>query len=141
LQIKYSILRFFKLVAASGVLLISCENHEPPAGDVLTEEGLLGYWEVSSRTVNGQRDPSVDCCEFLALDADADANDLWGQWSYTKDTFTQSGTFQVDTALLTMWFYTQNSSFIKEYEVGSYDVLGLANHVGSNYIGEIWRRK
>lgn len=126
---------------AAAFIFSSCSKWTELPEDVLTDIGLLGSWEISSRTVNGATDPSVTCCEYLELESDTASNDVYGVWFYEADTVSNSGTFVVDTIESTIWFYSDNSTFSRAYEVASYDVIGLTHFVGSNYFGEIWRRQ
>ncbi|MCH1401012.1 MAG: hypothetical protein L7U78_00655 [Schleiferiaceae bacterium] len=102
----------------------------------------MGEWEISSRTVNGITDLSVQCCEFLELSSDSISNDLNGFWFYDDgfDTINE-GTFTVDTLEGDIQFYNQNSSFTRNFVVVSYDVIYLEYNVGSTYFEEIWRRQ
>ena len=122
--------------------LTGCNKAIPHIDDLLFEVGLLGQWEISSRTINGVTDLSVQCCEFLELTSDSIASDLSGLWFYDDgDTIINEGTFVVDTVDGDIQFYSQNSSFNRNYVVVSYDVIYLEHYVGSTYFEEIWRRQ
>jgi hypothetical protein len=122
--------------------LSSCNKPIPYSDDLLFDVGLLGEWEISSRTVNGTPDPTVDCCEYLELRGDSVLEDLSGLWFYDDgDTVQNEGTFTVDTLEGDIQFYHQNSSFTRNYVVVSYDVIFLEHYVGSTYFEEIWRRQ
>lgn len=122
--------------------LSSCNKAIPHSDDLLFDLGLMGEWEISSRTVNGITDLSVQCCEFLELSSDSISNDLNGFWFYDDgfDTINE-GTFTVDTLEGDIQFYNQNSSFTRNFVVVSYDVIYLEYNVGSTYFEEIWRRQ
>ena len=123
-------------------VLTECNKAIPQSDDLLFEVGLLGQWEISSRTINGVTDLSVQCCEFLELSSDSIVSDLSGLWYYDDgDTIMNQGTFLVDTVEGDIQFYSQNSTFTRNYVVVSYDVIYLEHYVGSTYFEEIWRRQ
>lgn len=120
----------------------SCEKQTFNEDDVLYDLGIMGRWEISSRTVNGTTDPTVTCCEFLVLDGDSTTTDLTGQWWYDDgDSVQTQGTYIVDTVDRDIQFYGANVSFSRNYQVVSFDVLFLRQSIGSTYIDEIWRRQ
>ena len=120
--------------------LTACNKAIPYSDDQLFDLGLLGTWEISSRTVNGTPDPMVDCCEYLELLGDSILEDLSGLWFYDDgDTVQNQGTFTVDAVEGDIQFYHQNSTFTRNYVVVSYDVIYLEHHVGSTFFEEIWR--
>lgn len=122
--------------------LSACNKAIPHSDDLLFDVGLMGEWEISSRTVNGTPDPTVDCCEYLELRGDSVLEDLSGYWFYDDgDTVQTEGTFTVDTLEGDIQFYHQNSSFTRNYVVVSYDVIYLEHYAGSTYFEEIWRRQ
>ena len=122
--------------------LTACNKAIPYSDDQLFDLGLLGTWEISSRTVNGTPDPMVDCCEYLELLGDSILEDLSGLWFYDDgDTVQNQGTFTVDAVEGDIQFYHQNSTFTRNYVVVSYDVIYLEHHVGSTFFEEIWRRQ
>ena len=122
--------------------LTACNKAIPYSDDQLFDLGLLGTWEISSRTVNGAPDPMVDCCEYLELLGDSILEDLSGLWFYDDgDTVQNQGTFTVDAVEGDIQFYHQNSTFTRNYVVVSYDVIYLEHHVGSTFFEEIWRRQ
>mgnify|MGYP001326388915 CR=1 FL=1 len=122
--------------------LTACNKAIPYSDDQLFDLGLLGAWEISSRTVNGTPDPMVDCCEYLELLGDSILEDLSGLWFYDDgDTVQNQGTFTVDAVEGDIQFYHQNSTFTRNYVVVSYDVIYLEHHVGSTFFEEIWRRQ
>jgi len=125
-----------------ALLLPSCERAAFDEEDLLYELGIMGRWEISSRTINGITDLTINCCEFLVLDGDSTSTDLAGQWFYDDgDTLINQGTFVVDTLEGDIQFYSQNSTFSRNYVVVSYDVIYLEHYVGSTYFEEIWRRR
>ena len=120
--------------------LTACNKAIPYSDDQLFDLGLLGSWEISSRTVNGTPDPMVDCCKYLELLGDSILEDLSGLWFYDDgDTVQNQGTFTVDAVEGDIQFYHQNSTFTRNYVVVSYDVIYLEHHVGSTFFEEIWR--
>ena len=122
--------------------LSACNKAIPQSDDLLFHVGLLGQWEISSRTINGVTDLSVQCCEFLELSSDSIVSDLSGLWYYDDgDTIMNQGTFLVDTVEGDIQFYSQNSSFTRHYVVVSYDLIYLEHYEGSTYFEEIWRRQ
>ena len=122
--------------------LTACNKAIPYSDDQLFDLGLLGTWEISSRTVNGTPDPMVDCCEYLELLGDSILEDLSGLWFYDDgDTVQNQGTFTVDAVEGDIQFYHQNSTFTPDSVVVSYDVIYLEHHVGSTFFEEIWRRQ
>ena len=122
--------------------LTACNKAIPYSDDQLFDLGLLGTWEISSRTVNGTPDPMVDCCEYLELLGDSILEDLSGLWFYDDgDTVQNQGTFTVDAVEGDIQFYHQNSTFTRNSVVVSYDVIYLEHHVGSTFFEEIWRRQ
>ena len=122
--------------------LTACNKAIPYSDDQLFDLGLLGAWEISSRTVNGTPDPMVDCCEYLELLGDSILEDLSGLWFYDDgDTVQNQGTFTVDAVEGDIQFYHQNSTFTRNYVEVSYDVIYLEHYVGSTYFEEIWRRQ
>ena len=95
-------------------MLSACNKAIPQSDDLLFDVGLMGEWEISSRTVNGTPDPMVDCCEYLELRGDSVLEDLSGFWFYDDgDTVQTEGTFTVDTLEGDIQFYHQNSSFTR----------------------------
>ena len=122
--------------------LTACNKAIPYSDDQLFDLGLLGAWEISSRTLNGTPDPTVDCCEYLELLGDSILEDLSGLWFYDDgDTVQNQGAFTVDAVEGDIQFYHQNSTFTRNYVLVSYDVIYLEHHVGSNFFEEIWRRQ
>jgi hypothetical protein len=122
--------------------LSACNKAIPHSDDLLFDVGLMGEWEISSRTVNGTPDPTVDCCEYLELRGDSVLEDLSGFWFYDDgDTVQTEGTFTVDTLEGDIQFFHQNSYFSLGYVVVSYDVIYLKQSLGSGLVEEIWRRQ
>ncbi len=122
--------------------LSACNKAIPHSDDLLFDVGLMGEWEISSRTVNGTPDPTVDCCEYLELRGDSVLEDLSGFWFYDDgDTVQNEGTFTVDTLEGDIQFFHQNSYFSLGYVVVSYDVIYLKQSLGSGLVEEIWRRQ
>ncbi len=122
--------------------LSACNKAIPHSDDLLFDVGLMGEWEISSRTVNGTPDPTVDCCEYLELRGDGVLEDLSGFWFYDDgDTVQTEGTFTVDTLEGDIQFFHQNSYFSLGYVVVSYDVIYLKQSLGSGLVEEIWRRQ
>ena len=122
--------------------LTACNKAIPYSDDQLFDLGLLGAWEISSRTLNGTPDPTVDCCEYLELLGDSILEDLSGLWFYDDgDTVQNQGAFTVDAVEGDIQFYHQNSTFTRNYVLVSYDVIYLEHHVGSTFFEEIWRRQ
>jgi len=122
--------------------LSACNKAIPHSDDLLFHVGLMGEWEISSRTVNGIPDPDIDCCQYLDLLGDSVLEDLSGMWFYDDgDTVQMEGTFTVDTVERDILFYHQNSYFSLDYVVVSYDVIYLKQSLGSGTVEEIWRRQ
>lgn len=122
--------------------LTACNKAIPYSDDQLFDLGLLGAWEISSRTLNGTPDPTVDCCEYLELLGDSILEDLSGLWFYDDGyTVQNQGAFTVDAVEGDIQFYHQNSTFTRNYVLVSYDVIYLEHHVGSTFFEEIWRRQ
>ena len=122
--------------------LTACNKAIPHSDDQLFDVGLLGTWEISSRTVNGTPNPTVDCCEYLELFGDSILEDFSGLWFYDDgDTVQNEGRFTVDTVEGDIQFYHQNNTFTRNYVVVSYDVIYLEHDFGSTFFEEIWRRQ
>ena len=99
--------------------LTACNKAIPYSDDQLFDLGLLGAWEISSRTLNGTPDPTVDCCEYLELLGDSILEDLSGLWFYDDgDTVQNQGAFTVDAVEGDIQFYHQNSTFTRNYVAG-----------------------
>ena len=81
--------------------LSACNKAIPHSDDLLFDVGLLGEWEISSRTANGAPDPTVDCCEYLELRGDSVLEDLISRFKTHKIVFTN---------LLDGHFLTNNQS-------------------------------
>jgi len=122
--------------------LTGCNKAIPNSDEQLFDTGLLGAWEISSRTINGTPNPAVDCCEYLELRGDSVLEDFSGLWFYDDgDTVQNEGNFTVDTAERDIQFYHQNRTFTRNYVVVSYDVIYLEHDLGSTFFEEIWRRQ
>ena len=120
----------------------ACNKAIPNSDDQLFDVGLLGAWEISSRTIDGTPNPAVDCCEYLELRGDSVLEDFSGLWFYDDgDTVQNEGNFTVDTAERDIQFYHQNRTFTRNYVVVSYDVIYLEHDLGSTFFEEIWRRQ
>ena len=122
--------------------LTGCNKAIPNSDEQLFDTGLLGAWEISSRTINGTPNPAVDCCEYLELRGDSVLEDFSGLWFFDDgDTVQNEGNFTVDTAERDIQFYHQNRTFTRNYVVVSYDVIYLEHDLGSTFFEEIWRRQ
>lgn len=121
-------------------MVLGC-TPEPSEPDLLDGFGILGSWELSSRTRNGVVDLLPQGGELLELTTDSSAKDLNGAWTYEAGTTTNEGTFALDSTDFDVFFYSNNSTFARQFQKINADAIYFYYTEGSDAVTETWFRR
>lgn len=133
-------MRHLTLFTAAFLLVVGCDSTEPTT-DALAPTQLLGDWQLFQRTIN--QDNIVNMLPLygsLQFRADAQLDDLTGDFTRTVDASTQAGTFNVDTAAQALTFRYDDKELYVEYAIQSTN-LKLSYIASGDTINEVWQKQ
>jgi hypothetical protein len=106
--------------------------------DRLNDIWVLGPWEISSESINGISDITVNCCRFLEFVPDGDSSDFSGKFFYREgDRQVGQGSFTIDPNQKTIVFQQENQSeSVYQYELDSGNdyVIFTFSENGSDFV-------
>lgn len=124
----------------SLLLLTSCEEDDTQQKtDSLAEIGILGEWEIESRTTNGATDMTINCCDFITLGTGNQTDDYKGEFQREGDGYERGGEFEVSTLDETIEFKFDNREVIYDYEISN-DLITFTYSENEANIVENWRK-
>lgn len=131
----------FLLLFISLFLFISCEDDDAlQKTDSLEDIGVLGKWEIKSRTTNGATDMTVNCCDFITFETGDDINDTKGEFQRQGEGYNRSGEFVVSTLEETFEFNFDNREVIYDFEISD-DLITFTYSENDATIVEGWRKQ
>lgn len=131
----------FLLLSISLFLFTSCEDDDALQNtDSLEEVGILGEWEIESRTTNGATDMSVNCCDFITFETGNDINDTKGEFQRQGEGYDRSGEFIVSTLEETIEFKFDNREVLYGFEISD-DLITFTYSENDATIVEDWRKQ
>ncbi|MDT0557658.1 hypothetical protein RM697_03315 [Ichthyenterobacterium sp. W332] len=104
-------------------ILISCSDDDVTINP-LSNSGLLGEWEISSRGINNVSSLEALCCETIMFMEDSNINDTKGNYTFDDSNgIITNGVFTIDVNNNILLYTTENNnSYTQEYSLNS-DVL------------------
>jgi len=118
-------------------VLIACDNDEPNDDSALVKSGILGRWELQSRSFDGITPLIREVGYYLTLLEDKDRSDLNGDFFSVSQGSETTGLFELTPTSGTIRFEFRSETLIYEYEVRE-DVLIFNYREDGTDIEEIW---
>ena len=118
-------------------VLIACDNDEPNDDSALVKSGILGRWELQSRSFDGITPLIREVGYYLTLLEDKDRSDLNGDFFSVSQGSETTGLFELTPTSGTIRFEFRSEILIYEYEVRE-DVLIFNYREDGTDIEEIW---
>jgi len=118
-------------------ILTACDNDEPNDDSALVKSGILGRWELQSRSFDGITPLIREVGYYLTLLEDKDGSDLNGDFLSMSPGSETTGLFELNPASGTIRFEFRSDTLIYEYEVRD-DVLIFKYRENGTEIEEIW---
>jgi hypothetical protein len=118
-------------------VLIACDNDEPNDDSALVKSGILGRWELQSRSFDGITPLIREVGYYLTLLEDKDRSDLNGDFFSVSPGSETTGLFELTPTSGTIRFEFRSETLIYEYEVRE-DVLIFNYREDGTDIEEIW---
>jgi len=118
-------------------VLIACDNDEPNDDSALVKSGILGRWELQSRSFDGITPLIREVGYYLTLLEDKDRSDLNGDFFSVSPGSETTGLFELTPTSGTIRFEFRSEILIYEYEVRE-DVLIFNYREDGTDIEEIW---
>ena len=118
-------------------VLTACDNDEPNDDSALVKSGILGRWELQSRSFDGITPLIREVGYYLTLLEDKDRSDLNGDFFSVSPGSETTGLFELTPTSGTIRFEFRSEILIYEYEVRE-DVLIFNYREDGTDIEEIW---
>jgi len=118
-------------------VLTACDNDEPNDDSALVKSGILGRWELQSRSFDGITPLIREVGYYLTLLEDKDRSDLNGDFLSVSPGSETTGLFELTPTSGTIRFEFRSEILIYEYEVRE-DVLIFNYREDGTDIEEIW---
>jgi hypothetical protein len=118
-------------------VLTACDNDEPNDDSALVKSGILGRWELQSRSFDGITPLIREVGYYLTLLEDKDRSDLNGDFLSVSPGSETTGLFELNPTSETIRFEFRSETLIYEYEVRE-DVLIFNYREDGTDIEEIW---
>ena len=118
-------------------ILTACDNDEPNDDSALVKSGILGRWELQSRSFDGITPLIREVGYYLTLLEDKDRSDLNGDFFSVSPGSETTGLFELNPTSGTIRFEFRSDTLIYEYEVRD-DVLIFKYRENGTEIEEIW---
>lgn len=90
-------------------LLIGCSDKDENSIDELEAIGILGSWEINSRSFDGIEPLIVLCCEFIEFSVDGNKEDFSGIYNLSSGQFNETGTFTLESSNRTLLMQDDNN--------------------------------
>ncbi len=117
--------------------LTACDNDEPNDDSALVKSGILGRWELQSRSFDGITPLIREVGYYLTLLEDKDRSDLTGDFFSVSPGSETAGLFELNPTSGTIRFEFGDRTLTYEYEVQD-DVLIFDYREDDTDIEEIW---
>ena len=121
------------------LLITACDNEDPIEESDLVKSGILGRWELLSRSYDGITPLIREVGFFLTLTEDTDRGDLIGKFTAISPGSETDGEFELNPVKGTIRFEFGDRILTYEYEFQNDALVLDYNEFGSN-INEIWVR-
>jgi hypothetical protein len=119
--------------------LTSCDNDEPNDDSALVKSGILGRWELQSRSFDGITPLIREVGFFLTLTEDTNRGDLSGEFTAISPGSETDGVFELNPMNGTIRFEFGDRTLTYEYDIQNNTLVFDFKEDGSN-INEIWVR-
>lgn len=137
--------RIYRITILSAILAFSACKKESdetlPVNkvDKLDDIGILGEWEIESRSINGIDDMLPICCEFLDFQTGSNMEDLNGNVRYLEIDRDIAGKFEIDQANMTIEFIFEDYNYSSKLEIKD-NVMHLTYSNEGLVIEDAWVR-
>ncbi len=118
-------------------ILTACDNDEPNDDSALVKSGILGRWELQSRSFDGINPLIREVGYYLTLLEDKDRSDLSGDFFSVSPGSETEGVFELNPMNGTIRFEFGDRTLTYNYEVRD-DVLIFDYRDDDTDIEEIW---
>jgi hypothetical protein len=118
-------------------ILTACDNDEPNDDSALVKSGILGRWELQSRSFDGINPLIREVGYYLTLLEDKDRSDLSGDFFSVSPGSETEGVFELNPMNGTIRFEFGDRTLTYNYEVRD-DVLIFDYREDDTDIEEIW---
>ena len=118
-------------------VLTACDNDEPNDDSALVKSGILGRWELQSRSFDGITPLIREVGYYLTLLEDKDRSDLNGDFFSVSPGSETNGLFELNPTSGTIRFEFGDRTLTYNYEVRD-DVLIFNYQEDDTDIEEIW---
>lgn len=125
------------LVFVMLFILNACDNDETNDDSALVKSGILGRWELQSRSFDGITPLIREVGYYLTLLEDKDRSDLNGDFFSVSPGSETTGLFELNPTSGTIRFEFRSETLFYEYEVRD-DVLIFNYQEDGTDIEEIW---
>jgi hypothetical protein len=119
------------------IILTACDNDEPNEDSALVKSGILGRWELQSRSFDGINPLIREVGYYLTLLEDKDRSDLSGDFFSVSPGSETEGVFELNPMNGTIRFEFGDRTLTYNYEVRD-DVLIFDYREDDTDIEEIW---
>jgi hypothetical protein len=120
-------------------VLTACDNDDSNDDSALVKSGILGRWELLSRSFDGITPLIREVGYYLTLEEDQSLSDFSGDFSAISPGSESSGTFELDPVNGTVSFELGLQTLIYEYDLQD-DALIFDYQEDGTAINEIWIR-
>ena len=121
------------------ISITACDNDDPIEESALVKSGVLGRWELLSRSYDGITPLIREVGFFLILTEDTNRGDLSGKFTAISPGSETDGVFELNPMNGTIRFEFGDRILTYEYEFQSDALVLDYNEFGSS-INEIWVR-
>ena len=128
------------LLASTIFVFTGCKKKESDQTEVLKQTGILGYWKLELRSIDGIAGSAVECCDYLEFTEDNVVSDWIGVFEATGVGYETNGIFEIDAAVSTIQFNYEDSKKVYEYQIEEGDIT--FTYMDNNQsIVEHWRKQ
>ncbi len=120
-------------------LMAACGDEDSEQGSELEKSGVLGQWELQSRSYDGINPLIIEVGQYLALLEDENQNDLIGNFLARSPGSETEGVFELDPSAGTIRFEFRDRMLIYLYDVQN-DALIFDYEEDGTDISEVWIR-
>ena len=121
------------------ILFVGCSDDDRNFTDELEQIGIVGNWEISSRSINGITPLIALCCEFIEFKADENKEDLSGIYHWSDGQFSDSGIFKIDIINQALILQDENDEDVYEFLISESGQEFILNYFDNeSLISESW---
>jgi len=132
--------RKFAFLVSILTLLSSCKKNESQTPDNLEQFGILGEWKLETRTINGNSDLSVLCCDYIMFKTGNELDDLKGEFEAFGNGYETDGVFELNTVNSIIHFDYDNSQKSYEFQISN-NIITFIYDENSQEVIESWRKE